>query len=70
MWNEVGETAGEVWRYVMEHGETSTLKLRSTLKIPQSLLFLALGWLAREEKVDIIYRDRHYWVDRRHDTRL
>jgi hypothetical protein len=62
LWAEVGRVAGEIWRYLDRHGETSTLKLRSALKIPQSLLFLSLGWLAREDKVQIVSEDRGYLV--------
>ena len=59
---EIGYLAGEIWHYLDEHGETSTLKLRSNLKISQSLLFLALGWLCREDQVQIAWEDRGYRV--------
>jgi len=62
MWHEIGSNAGAVLRFVSERGECSTLQIRSALKIPQTLLFLSLGWLAREGKVAVVYRDRGYWV--------
>jgi hypothetical protein len=62
MWDEIGQTAGQVWEYVNLHGESSTLQIRSSLKITQTLLFLSLGWLAREGKIALLYRDRSYWV--------
>jgi hypothetical protein len=65
MQDEIGQTAGWVWDYLNTHGESSTLQIRSSLKITQTLLFLALGWLAREGKVHLLYRDRCYWVSLR-----
>ena len=65
MWDEIGQAAGQVWGYLDVHGESSTLQLRSSLKITQTLLFLSLGWLAREGKVTLLYRDRSYWVSLR-----
>ncbi|MBL0057723.1 MAG: winged helix-turn-helix domain-containing protein [Elusimicrobia bacterium] len=62
MWDEIGQTAGQVWTFLEARGESSSLHIRSSLKISQTLLCLSLGWLAREGKIDIIYRDRSYWV--------
>jgi hypothetical protein len=62
MRDEIGLTAGQVWEFMDGRGETSTLQIRSSLKITQTLLFLALGWLAREGKISLLYRDRCYWV--------
>jgi hypothetical protein len=49
-------------QYLEEHPDASTLQIRSSLKITQTLLFLSLGWLSREGRVDLVYRDRGYWV--------
>lgn len=65
MWDEIGQVAGQVWGFLDVHGESSTLQIRSSLKITQTLLFLALGWLAREGKISLIYHDRSYWVSLR-----
>lgn len=55
--DEIGRTAGEIWQYLEEHGEASALKLRSALRVPQSLLFLSLGWLSREGRISIASDD-------------
>jgi hypothetical protein len=65
MGDEIGQVAGQVWWFLDRHGESSTLHIRSSLKITQTLLFLALGWLAREGKISLLYRDRSYWVSLR-----
>jgi hypothetical protein len=59
---DIGFLAGDLWKFLSENGESSALKIRSVLKLSQSHLYMALGWLAREGKVSIVYRDRVYWV--------
>jgi len=49
----IGSTAGDVWSLLNSQGPLTTLKLKSTLGIPNSMLYLALGWLAREGKIDM-----------------
>jgi hypothetical protein len=62
VWSEIGQIAGDVWRYLDRNGETSALRLRSALKVSQSSLFLALGWLCREEKVRVTPGEKGYRV--------
>jgi hypothetical protein len=45
--------AGIIWRYLDEHGETTLSTLRRTTKLSEGLLLMAIGWLAREEKLGI-----------------
>ena len=65
MQDEIGLTAGQVWEFLDGRGETSSLQIRSSLKITQTMVFLALGWLEREGKISLLYRDRCYWVSLR-----
>ncbi|MBI5779384.1 MAG: winged helix-turn-helix domain-containing protein [Planctomycetes bacterium] len=52
--HEIGKAAGEVWRYLDKHGNTPLEKVQKDLKnISKDLFQQALGWLARENKVDI-----------------
>jgi hypothetical protein len=49
---EIGRAAGVIWRYLhQEHGEATLSRLRQGTKLPQPLLFMAVGWLAREGKL-------------------
>jgi len=50
---EIGETAGLVWNVLNKSGPTSLAKLVKKLGKPRDLTMQALGWLAREEKLDI-----------------
>jgi hypothetical protein len=49
----IGDTAGAVWRALDEKGPLSTAKLLKEVEAPRDLVMQALGWLAREEKVNI-----------------
>lgn len=47
---EIGDAAGTIWQYLAQHGETSLAQLRQETKLADQLLFMGLGWLAREGK--------------------
>jgi hypothetical protein len=51
MIDKVGETAGRIWQYLSEHGETTGLKLKTNLKLTNSMVYMGVGWLSREDKV-------------------
>ena len=50
---QIGEAAGEVWHKLDQDGETSYAKLVKDLDLPRDVVMQAVGWLAREEKVEI-----------------
>jgi hypothetical protein len=54
METDIGHTAGIVWRYLSERGETSLSKLKQETKVADQILFMAVGWLAREGKLEIM----------------
>ena len=45
--------AGHVFRELEAKGELTSIKLKTTLKADEFILSAAIGWLARENKVDI-----------------
>ena len=49
----IGSTAGLVWRFLDQNGSATALGLKSALGISNTVLYLALGWLAREDKIAI-----------------
>ncbi len=49
----VGETAGVVWKTLDSAGPISVAKLVKAAGQPRDTVMLALGWLAREDKVNI-----------------
>ncbi len=50
----VGEAAGEVWRTLYTNGPQTLEQLKKGLNGRGVLLSLAVGWLAREDKVEIL----------------
>ncbi len=53
MWKErIGGDAGAVWRLLSERGPLGTAALQRLAKLDDRRLWLALGWLAREGKVE------------------
>ncbi len=51
MVHEIGETAGKVWHFLNENGETTFAQLRKKTGVSAELLHQAIGWLAREHKL-------------------
>lgn len=50
---QIGETAGAVWRLLAERGPQSTAKIVKEIEGTRDLVMQALGWLAREDKITI-----------------
>lgn len=50
---QIGETAGQIWHVLNDNGPQSLTKLIKEADVSRDLAMLALGWLAREDKVAI-----------------
>lgn len=55
---QIGETAGVVWHLLSDKGSLSMAKLVKETGCPRDLVMLALGWLAREDKICIDVESR------------
>ncbi len=51
---EIGKAAGISWQYLEQHGETTLSKLKQGTKVSEQILLMALGWLAREGKLNFV----------------
>ena len=51
---QVGELAGEVWQLLANEGPLTLAQLKKKLAAQGELLSYALGWLAREDKIDFV----------------
>lgn len=49
----IGFAAGEIYNYLNENGTTSFSKMKKDLDLKGNFADLGLGWLARENKVEI-----------------
>lgn len=55
---EVGETAGRVWSLLQAKGPQSLNALKKQVKAPGDVVLMAIGWLAREEKIVLEQKGR------------
>jgi hypothetical protein len=51
--HQIGEAAGAVWKALNKNGPLSVAKLAETTNVNRDLFMQAIGWLAREDKIDI-----------------
>lgn len=51
--SQIGEVAGEIWHLLDHKGSMSITKLVKEIDGPRDLTMQALGWLAREDKINI-----------------
>jgi len=49
----IGETAGAIWKALADKGPLTTARLVKEIDAPRDVVMQALGWLAREDKIDI-----------------
>jgi hypothetical protein len=62
MKEKVIETAGKVWRFLGQNGQTNVGQLAKSLKEKDELVLQGLGWLAREDKIDYTIKNRRTFV--------
>ncbi len=55
---EIGITAGQVWQLLDETGPLKITKLIKQVDAPRDQVMQAIGWLAREEKINIEEQSR------------
>jgi hypothetical protein len=51
--SQIGEVAGEIWHLLEQKGPLSFTKLVKEIGGSRDLTMQALGWLAREDKINI-----------------
>ena len=52
MKEKVGETAGQIWDLLKKKGEINMAEVPRLLKEKSSVVYQAIGWLARENKIE------------------
>ena len=62
MKDKVIETAGKTWRFLGQNGETNVSQLPRLLRENDAVVLQALGWLAREDKINYTTRSRRTFV--------
>ena len=54
MWTlqAVGETAGDIWQLLHRSGKSNLAVVKRETNAPEPVVLMAIGWLAREGKID------------------
>jgi hypothetical protein len=50
---DIGDTAGKVWNFLHERGQSKLSAVEQGVRAPKSLVYMAVGWLAREGKLEV-----------------
>ncbi len=58
----IGHVAGEVWRLLDQGGPQTLSQLKKRLNGGSDLLEFAVGWLAREDKLEILKEKKNTLV--------
>jgi Winged helix-turn-helix domain (DUF2582) len=51
MIQKIGDAAGRIWQFVNENPASNLERINKHLKLELSVFCMALGWLAREDKI-------------------
>jgi len=58
----VGEMAGTVWHALEKQGAMKYSALKKSTKSTDAVLYMALGWLAREDKIEMTAEGKSYRI--------
>lgn len=53
MINQIGEAAGNIWILLNNKGPQPLSRIKSQVPGDEFILYAAIGWLARESKIEI-----------------
>lgn len=56
--DQIGITAGEIWNVLAVNDGLSVTKLVKQVGAPRDMVMQAVGWLARENKIQIVENKR------------
>ncbi len=56
--DRIGRVAGEVWDFLHKKEEASITEVCNAIDEPRSKVNMAIGWLAREDKLDFVSKAR------------
>jgi len=69
MKNKIGEMAAKVWKTLGEKEDVEISRLPQILKEKGEIVYQALGWLAREDKINYHSKERKTFVSLSSDER-
>ena len=69
MKNKIGEMAAKVWKTLGEKENVELSRLPQILREKGEIVYQALGWLAREDKINYHTKERKTFVSLSHEER-
>jgi len=69
MKNKIGEISGKIWKILGEKEDVEILKLPQILKEKGEIVYQALVWLARENKINYHSKEKKTFVSLSYDER-
>jgi hypothetical protein len=69
MKTKIGEMAGRVWKVLGEKEAVAVSTLPQILKEKGEIVYQALGWLAKEDKIDFHKKEGKTFVSLSHEER-
>ena len=63
MKQQVGDVAGAIWRILHEKDKVALSTLPKVLKLKESVALQAVGWLAREDKIQYQTEGRTTFIE-------
>ncbi|MEK7450081.1 MAG: winged helix-turn-helix domain-containing protein [Planctomycetota bacterium] len=63
MLNQIGNDAGKIWQTLAKDGPMSLKQLERVLSFTPAEAHLAMGWLARENKVNLLAKGKNIYAD-------
>lgn len=64
--NMIGADAGLIWRMLSERGVLSISELERLTGYRKQYIYLSLGWLSRENKINYLERNDDLYVELNH----
>jgi len=65
---KIGVSAGKIWKALNLKGENDILNISKLTKINENDIYLAIGWLARENKIQLNMGEQQYKIKSILDT--
>ena len=62
MKEKIGETAGQIWDLLKKKGEVNMAEVPRLLKEKSTVVYQAIGWLARENKIEYRTADAKIFI--------
>lgn len=60
---DIGIDAGTIWRHLSEKGKLSIGEIGELTSYRDGFILMALGWLARENKIHFSEKDENLYVE-------